>query len=56
MSEPIAWLLINVRTGKPDTSKAFAKEATARAGALRQSNQWRQFVATPVFLYPEEKT
>lgn len=53
-TEPLAWMLVNVQTGKADTTKAYVRQEAAVAGAKAQSNQWRQFVAAPVFLYPTE--
>lgn len=52
-TEPLAWMLVNVRTGKADTTKAYVRQETAVAGAKAKSNQWRQFVAAPVFLAPQ---
>lgn len=51
---PLAWMLINARTGKADTTKAYVREEAAKAGAKTLSGHYRSFVAAPVFLYPVE--
>lgn len=51
---PVAWMLFNVRTGKADTTKAYVRREVAELSAKTRSSQWRQFVAAPVFLVPDE--
>lgn len=45
---PLAFGLYNPATGKLDP-RAYVHEEAALAGALRQTNQWRTFVAIPLF-------
>ena len=45
---PMAWLLVNGRTGKAFAAHAYATEGAAVAGALHKSNGRETYVATPV--------